>query len=432
LLLDRALAHAESENSLNISIRDRDVLRELGEKKAALAALPIQEQRKKMWAKVNDRKMEKPMVWITELPWHEIEDDPALALKSENRLCRAVERLMRRELYQWEHLQADMVVEPYLPCLKAINNSDIGIWEEVDVAITDEKSDIISRRFKPLIANEEDEKKIKMPMVSHNREKTDQAFEMLSSIFDGVLPVKIKGHPGYWFSPWDRLVRLTGVQQILTDLVARPDYVHKVIGRMTRAFMIMLDQYEEHNLLALNNSNQVAWSGAYGYTEELPREDQGLQKVLASDLWGFATAQIFAVVSPAMHEEFALDYEIQWLKRFGLTYYGCCEPLHNKIEMLRRIPNLRKISLSPTADMEKAADAAGGDYVFSLKPNPAFLAENDWRPEAIRKDLKSKLSQSGGCSMEIVLKDISTIRYEPNRLRDWARIAAEVTEEFAA
>ena len=33
--------------------------------------------------------------------------------------------------------------------------------------------------------------------------------------------------------------------------------------------------------------------------------------------------------------------------------------------------------------------------------------------------------------MEIVLKDISTIRYEPDRLRDWARIAAEVTEEFA-
>jgi hypothetical protein len=27
-----------------------------------------------------------------------------------------------------------------------------------------------------------------------------------------------------------------------------------------------------------------------------------------------------------MHEEFALQYEKRWLERFGLTYYGCCEP----------------------------------------------------------------------------------------------------------
>ena len=65
-------------------------------------------------------------------------------------------------------------------------------------------------------------------------------------------------------------------------------------------------------------------------------------KVRASDLWGCGTAQIFSAVSPAMHQEFDLASTLQWMKRFGLNYYGCCEPLDKKIEILRNIPNLRK------------------------------------------------------------------------------------------
>lgn len=45
----------------------------------------------------------------------------------------------------------------------------------------------------------------------------------------------------------------------------------------------------------------------------------------------------------------------KWLEKFGLTYYGCCEPLHNKIEILQQVKNLRKISISPRADIKIAA-----------------------------------------------------------------------------
>jgi len=33
--------------------------------------------------------------------------------------------------------------------------------------------------------------------------------------------------------------------------------------------------------------------------------------------------------------------------------------------------------------------------------------------------------------VEVVLKDISTVRYQARRLWDWARVAAEVAESFA-
>jgi hypothetical protein len=150
-------------------------------------------------------------------------------------------------------------------------------------------------------------------------------------------------------------------------------------------------------------------------------------------MWGFCTAQIFSVVSPKMHDEFALQHEVRWLERFGLSYYGCCEPLSNKIDILSRIPNLRKISMSPWADLNAAAEQANGKYVLSLKPNPAVLATDRWNPDRATEELEAQLKivKAHNCQAEIIMKDISTVRYEPQRLWEWARIAAKVTETYA-
>jgi hypothetical protein len=37
----------------------------------------------------------------------------------------------------------------------------------------------------------------------------------------------------------------------------------------------------------------------------------------------------------------------------------------------------------------------------------------------------------GACHVELIMKDISTLRYKPQRLWEWSRIAMEVVEEFA-
>jgi hypothetical protein len=132
-----------------------------------------------------------------------------------------------------------------------------------------------------------------------------------------------------------------------------------------------------------------------------------------------------------MHEEFALQYERRWLQRFGLNYYGCCEPLDLKVDMLKSVSNLRKISMSPRADVDRATKNVGDHYVFSYKPNPAILAKDTWNPDQARRDLQEVLEKTRGCIVEVILKDISTVRYEPRRLWEWADMAAEVTGEFA-
>jgi hypothetical protein len=204
------------------------------------------------------------------------------------------------------------------------------------------------------------------------------------------------------------------------------------MDRLLQAHLCRLEQYEKLGLLALNNNNTRVGSGGYGYTRSLPQPDFDGQHVRPLDLWGCATAQIFSEVSPRMHEEFALRYEIRWLERFGLNYYGCCEPLHKKVDILRQIPRLRKISMSPRADIAEGAARIGRDYVISHKPNPAIVAGDTWSREAAAAELKAALERAKGCAVEVILKDISTVRYDPRRLWEWAEMAAEVTAEFAA
>ncbi|MEN6534042.1 MAG: hypothetical protein ABFD89_10295, partial [Bryobacteraceae bacterium] len=183
---------------------------------------------------------------------------------------------------------------------------------------------------------------------------------------------------------------------------------------------------------ALDCQNCRVGSGGYGYVSNLPGAEFDPQRIAPHNMWGCSNAQIFSDVSPEMHWDFAVRHDLRWLSRWGLTYYGCCEPLDVKIDILRRIPNLRKISASPWCNIPRLLNKVGTDYVLSRKPNPAVLAWDDWRPEQAREDMRTFLEAARGCHVELIMKDISTVRYQPQRLWEWARIAMEVAEEFAS
>jgi len=87
--------------------------------------------------------------------------------------------------------------------------------------------------------------------------------------------------------------------------------------------------------------------------------------------------------------------------------------------------------MSPWVQLERAAANMGREFVFSWKPNPAIFAEDAWQPERARQELREGLDKTRGCVVEVIMKDISTVRYEPQRLWAWADIAAQITEEYA-
>ena len=414
--------------------QDKDILRRLASELAEIAALPVHREKARLWQKLNDLQAERPMMWINEICWHEMNVQDELTLTCAHPWARDQERELRRTLYQWRHLPGDMIINDFLACPLLFHSTDFGIVEDVDVVKTDEESDVVSRHFNVQIQDVDDLEKIKMPQVSHDLKTTELHYQAMCEVYRGIMPVRKVGQTHVWFTPWDYLIRWWGIEQAMLDLIERPELVHAAVERMTDAWISELDQMEQMNLLSLDCNNTRVGSGGYGYTSQLPGADYDPNWVRPRNMWGCSNAQIFSEVSPQMHWEFALAHDLRWLKRWGLVYYGCCEPLSRKIELLRRIPNLRKISASPWCNTQQFMEKVGPDYVMSRKPSPAIFAEDGWNPARARADLVDFLEQARrvGGQVELIMKDISTVRGHPERLWEWARVALEVAHEYAS
>jgi hypothetical protein len=398
-------------------------LRALAQEYAEIASDPVNVERKRLWAGLNDLVPTRPLLWMNEVCWNEMDVGDELTLRTRSEVCQRIESELRKVLYQWRHMQGDMVVEGtfFAPCI--LTNSGFGVQVEADVLETEADRQIASRRFHNQFASDETLERIRAPRIELNRARTAEFRAFYQRVFEGLLPVETRGCTGFWFAPWDDIVSWMGAESVLTALLERPDFMHALVGRLVDSYLAGLERFRELGLVAANDVNVRVGSGGYGYTDQARSGSSGAATLAP---WGAATAQIFGSVSAQMHEEFGLAYERRWLERWDLAYYGCCEPLHNKLEILASIPNLRKVSVSPWADVAASAEAMRGKYVMSLKPSPAVLAGKDFDPEAVRVELRTKLAAARGCNVEIILKDISTVRHEPRRLWEWVRVASEV------
>lgn len=393
-----------------------------------IAALPIQQEKRELWTRLNGLNAVKPLLWMNERPWVELGIYEECGCEDE--FAAFIEKKLRKEIYQWEHMPLDNVVENWIECPMAVSDTGFGLQEK-SKKLHAKAGPIFSHGYISQINGPEDIGKIKDPIVTHNNGLTQARFEALNNTLGDIIPVKKRGVPHLWFAPWDLLISWWDVERVMLEMLQRPQMVHDLVSRLVSAYLIRLEQYRELNVLSLNNDNHRVGSGGYGYCDELPAKNFDGLHIHPSDLWGNGTAQIFSEVSPDMHLEFALQHEIKWMERFGLNYYGCCEPLHKKIEVLEKIPNLRKISISPWSDLEIAAAKIGRKYIISYKPNPAIFATAMWDPNLAKKELKAALEKMQGCCIEVIVKDISTVQHDPRRLWEWSKMAAAVTEEYA-
>jgi hypothetical protein len=90
---------------------------------------------------------------------------------------------------------------------------------------------------------------------------------------------------------------------------------------------------EKEGLLDINTDTQMAGPRAYGYVSGLPDSGHTGPLVL-KDLWGWAESQESVNISPAMFKEFVLPYLADLSTMFGLVYYGCCEPVHDRLGLI--------------------------------------------------------------------------------------------------
>jgi len=409
------------------STRDKDILRRLAEEVAQIAALPVQEEKRGLWRKLNGLKQTRPMVMIDQICWNELQADGTLALQCEDGECRHYEDVLRKTLFQWKHFPVDMVVEPYVAVGKAISGTRFEAPVQADVAVTDPTNSVRGILYHNALPNDSDIEKIKAPIIKHDPAETARREAAAKEIFGGVMETRLVGADPMYMCLWDPISHWMGVEGALMAIVDRPEFVHAMLEKMTRGYLQWLDDAEAQGLLC-EPQPLVHCTG--GYTDELPKPGYNPARPRTKDLWCIGLAQMFSTVGPEMYDEFEVAYFKRIAERFGLVYYGCCDPLDLKMAQVRKIPNVRKVSMSPWVDQTRGAREIRNDYVFSRKPSPALLATDVFHEDQVRQDLQSTVDicREHGCPCELILKDISTIRYEPRRLKRWSQIAMEIVE----
>lgn len=128
-------------------------------------------------------------------------------------------------------------------------------------------------------------------------------------------------------------------------------------------------------------------------------------------------------------EEFIFPYQLRVAEKFGMCYYGCCESVHTRWHVLKKLPNLERVSVSPWCDEEFMARELGTRYVYSRKPNPTQVSTSVFDEAAIRADLRKTLTVAKGCRVEFAMKDVHTLANEPKRLPRWVQLARETIDE---
>ncbi|MEG1814072.1 MAG: hypothetical protein RR337_12345 [Clostridia bacterium] len=408
-----------------LEARDREALRRLGAQLHDIAQLPQQKETIELWKSLNDLHMQRPLLTIDQEPWHEMNFDGSLTLEVQDQFWRAIEKGMRQTIFKWKYYPADMVVEDCVRIPKAIEDTGFGLEIDEKTAVTDEKNDVVGHAYIPTITCDADIDRIQNAVVTHHcalsKERMDQAHE----IFDGIIPVKASGVVPR-FDMWDQLVERMGVTQTLYNLVDEPEFIHHVCARWLAVSLDQLDQYERLNLL---DATLPTCHCTYTYNRTLESALPAPDHVSPSSCWTNGMAQIFANVGPRMHETFELMYARHFYERFGYVNYGCCEPLHDKIDMiLRYIPNARKISISPWAKVDVAAAHIGRRAVLCRKPNPTYLSAAGSCWEESERELRETLAAAkrNHCAVEFVLKDLSSLGYQPQRLFEWEKRAMAI------
>ncbi|MCL2752116.1 MAG: hypothetical protein FWE62_05105 [Firmicutes bacterium] len=409
------------------SDKDKNIVRGLAARYAELAADSSNAERRTRGLDTNGLRPCRPPVRIEEIPWHEMDIDGQLKCLCENDFARGMEWFFRSVLFRWKYFRADMTVDNFYRIGKCYDNTGYGISVAEDKLVSDAANHIYSHGYKDQLDSEDKLGLIKEPVITAHPDRDEVNAGLASELLGGILPVRLTGT--YIYLPlWDYISMWRGVEPVLNDICENPGLLHKTMRRLTDCATSMVEQMEAQGLLDYDIANLHCTPHD---ADELPAEDRQGGPVRLKDVWFRGTAQMFSSVSPAMHDEFEIQYIKPLAERCGLTYYGCCEPLHDRIDMLKQIKNLRKIGVSPWADVNRSAERIGREYVFARKPNPAFVAGN-FDAAIVRKETEETIlaCKRYGCPYEFVLKDISTVSYKPQNIIEWNKTVQETIDQY--
>ncbi len=404
-------------SKIKISSADVLILKKLAETYQGYLAQPIEKEKQELQRRKNDLDWVRPLViCFPEVSWREIL--PVASLRCEGELARSWENQLRQLIFI-ARMDSDECLQPGFQLGYVHHELDWGISMQQEGDL-----DHGSYRWKAPIKELSDLEKMRKPVMRVDFKASDILLAKAEEVFADILPV-YRNESWFWTNGLTQtFIHLRGLEQMMFDMLDHPEFVHELMVKLRDGTLLLLAELEQKKLLYPNWGINYCGSGGIGLTGQLPAQDfNGFVRL--KDQWGFSESQETVGVSPRMFSKFILPYQIPILEKYGLTYYGCCEPVDQRWKYLQQIPNLRRLSVSPWSDRKKMAEYLGREYVYCLKPNPALMAYDHFPEEEIRRYTRETLEIAGECHLEFILKDVTTVHHEPERINRWVKIVKE-------
>ncbi len=410
---------------------DISILRELASRYSQAAAKPVQDERRALWRAHMSLKPTRPPVLFTYGMWNVWcrETFGEEHLQCEDGFFREQEQALRLLLFH-DTIGDDFILEPWFTLRAAVITPPEGLWGVYEARVGEENYQKGgSYKPDPPIKAWQDMTRLLQPAHRIDEAETARRLERLQEAIGDLLTINLDRSPAYLNFQGDistTVAALRGLGQIMYDMSDSPAELHALLAFLRDGILQTHQQAEKGGDWSLTaQKNQVM---CYCDDLEAPKPNAfGRQR---SELWCHMAAQEYTLVSPRMHDEFLLQYQLPIMEAFGLVAYGCCENLTSKINMLRQVKNLRSIAVTPTASVSKCAALIEDDFVFSWRPNPARMVCVGFDENEVRRNLHEGLEQARGCRAHILLKDVETVEGDLSRLPRWAQIARQVAERF--
>ena len=411
---------------------DISILRDLTKRYLEICAEDVQVRRRNLWRKHNSLKPGRPLIYVRAFAWQEMKD---AVPQCEDPFWHRYEDFLRQSIFR-HRFDDDFIFEPWIT-VEAVYQTPVpagdwewgGLWGLPVKWTCSENNPRGARHWDPPLKEPEDFLKMKVPFHEIDEQATERKVKMVKEALGDLIAVNLDRAPAWrmWHADIStELAQLRGLEQIMWDILDRPDWLHKVLGFMRDGILKAHQEAEDSGDWSLcDHQNQ-----SMPYAEELKDPAVDCYGISRKKLWYYCAAQELTLVGSQQFDEFMLQYQIPIMEKFGLTAYGCCEDLTGKIGLLGKIPNLRRIAVSPFANVERCAEQIGTDYVISYRPSPAEMVSYDLDTARIRGILRKDFAAMKGTRFDITLKDVETVQGDPQRIVKWVQIVREIIEEF--
>ena len=403
-------------------MNEKEYIRTLAKQVRDFAESPEMEARRRLWTDHNSGVFTRPPIYIRAIP---VSEYPDMRCRCEDPFLRSIEANLRFSLF-YVGMRDDTIIEPFYKTAASVSHPKEGPFG-LPAGFGERRPGIRCAKFSPSIIEETDIEKLYTVPYAVNREETNRQTERLQDALGDILPVAVDTQAQLcrmWMNDISTvLTYMRGMDDLLYDVYDRPEWLHRLISTMQRAILKQMDETERAGgFRSCSTQNQ-----AMPYCRELPPPDAGARPVSQKEIWGYMASQEFEPFGPDFFEEFMFRYQKPILERYGLAAYGCCEDLSRKIGVVRKLSNLRRIAVSPFADVKLCAEQIGGDYIISYRPNPSSACSRGVDEDFVRREINraADIFDACGCKWDVTLKDLETTSGIPDAVPHWTRVIRE-------